>query len=80
MLICGQTVLTGRLSAVGSLVYWSICLVFTFLAIAIAFRDARDSLQKVKGEQRALLDDTLKALESEARQKKRAVRNNGKRR
>ena len=80
MLVCGQTVLPGRLSPVGFLFYWLFCLVFTCLAILIAFRDAREVQQKVQREHRALLDDTLKTIEGEARQKKRAVRNNGKRR
>jgi hypothetical protein len=80
MLICGQTVLRGRLSPVEFLFYWLACLGFTCLAIVIAFRDARESQHKVQREHRALLDDTLKTIEREARQKKRAVRNNGKRR
>ena len=80
MLICGQTIPPGRLSPLGFLMYWLICLVFTCLAIVIAFRDARDMQQKVQREHRALLDETLKTMEGEARAKKRAVRNNGKRR
>jgi hypothetical protein len=80
MLICGQTILPGRLTPAGFLIYWLICLVFTCAAIVIAFRDARDLQQKVQREHRSLLDDTLRTIETEARQKKRAVRNNGKRR
>jgi hypothetical protein len=80
MVICGQTLLRGRLSPPGFLMYWLICLVFTCLAIVIAFRDAREMQQKVKREHRALLDETLKTIEGEARAKKRAVRNHGKRR
>ena len=80
MLICGQTILRARLSPLGFLMYWLICLVFTCLAIVIAFRDAREMQQKVRHEHRALLDDTLKTIEGEARRKKRAIRNNGKRR
>jgi TRAP-type uncharacterized transport system fused permease subunit len=79
MVICGQTVMRERLSPSAFLVYWLICFVFTSIAIVIAFRDAREMQQKVQREHRALLDETLKTIESEARAKKRAVRNNGKR-
>ena len=77
MLIAGQTILQGRLSPGGFLLYWLVCFVFTCVAIVIAFRDMRDLQKRVQREHRVLLDDTLKTIESEARQKKNARRRNG---
>jgi hypothetical protein len=39
MLVWGQTFLKGRLEGAGYILYWSICFLFTFLAIATALLD-----------------------------------------
>jgi hypothetical protein len=67
MLIGGQTILKGRLKEVGFLVYWLVCFLFTGLAIAIAFLDARAVHHRTRREQRNLFEATLRQIENEAR-------------
>ena len=69
MLVAGETVLDGRLTALGFLFYWLICAVLTGLAIFIAFADVRSLAYRTHREQRALLENTLKEIETEARKK-----------
>jgi len=70
MLICGETVLHQRLNLVWFLSYWLICLILTGLAVIIAFRDLRDLQQQAREQQRELLENTLKGIETEARSRK----------
>ena len=67
MLVLGQTALKGRLGELPFLLYWLVCFLFTFLAIVIAFLDARSLQQRVREEQRELFDATLKNIDAEAR-------------
>ncbi len=67
MLICGQTVLQGRLDRISFLTYWLICFVLTGLAAIVAARDLRDLHQRTRREQKDLLEKTLKDIEKEAR-------------
>src|SRR5205809_6038403 len=69
MLVCGQTVLQGRLSRVSFVLYWLICFVLTGLAMVAAFRDLRALQQRTVQQQRELLETTLKQIETEARTK-----------
>jgi hypothetical protein len=68
MLVWGQTFLKNQLQGVGFLIYWSICFLFTLLAIATALLDMllvrrqcridrRDVLRKAfSGEHRPVAD------------------------
>ena len=69
MLICGQTVLKGRLGALAFIVYWLFCFGLTGLAILIALLDARALQRRTRREQRDLFESTLKEIEAEARNK-----------
>lgn len=70
MLVGGETVFKERLSPVQSLVFWLCCLLFTLLAIWVAFRDFRALTQRVSKDQRELFESTLSKIESDARSKK----------
>jgi hypothetical protein len=69
MLICGQTVLLGRLGAVAFVAYWLLCFVLTGLAVLVAFLDARALQRRTRQEQRDLFAATLKDIETEAKTK-----------
>ena len=72
MLIGGETVLKGRLSAAGFLVYWLVCFALTSLAIFAAFLDVRALQDQIRQEQKDLLDTTLRKIEKEAKGKGRS--------
>jgi predicted Co/Zn/Cd cation transporter (cation efflux family) len=74
MLIAGLTVLSGTLNGLPFVVYWLVCVLFIGLAMLIAIRDARDLLQRTKAEQRALVETTLKDIETDARLKRHSGR------
>jgi len=65
MLVVGETLLEERMSAVLSLLYWLVCLVFTLLAIGAALLDARVLRQEARDEHRALFESTLSKIERE---------------
>jgi hypothetical protein len=65
MLVAGQTVLRNSLRDVGFLLYWLVCIVFTFLAMMTAFRDLSAVRRRTREEQRALLEDTLEEIARE---------------
>ncbi len=71
MLIAGQTVLQGRLSGVGFLLYWLICLVLTSVAIVIAFQDVRAVQDRLRQEKRELLQSTLERIAADAKNRTR---------
>jgi uncharacterized membrane protein YhaH (DUF805 family) len=73
MLIAGQTVFERKLSGMGLLLYWLLCFAFTGMAVLVAFLDYAVTRQRLRDEQRTLLEDTLKeiAREKEARSKQR---------
>jgi hypothetical protein len=70
MLVAGETVLQGRLGDVAFLGYWLVCLVLTGCAILIALADARALRQQTRNEARDLLQNALKDIESEARNRR----------
>lgn len=78
MLVLGQTVLKERLGNITFLIYWLICFIFTGLAIVVAFRDVKAVQHEVRSEQRDLLESTLKEIESEARDRQKRAKRNGK--
>ena len=71
MLIAGETVLRGRLSAESFLLYWLVCFLLTGAAIFAAFLDVRALQREIRQEQRELLDVTLETIEKEARGKRK---------
>jgi hypothetical protein len=78
MLIFGETVFKGKMGDVAFVVYWLACFVLTTLAIVVAFRDVKAVQNQVRSEQRSLLESTLKDIESEARNRQKQVKSNGK--
>lgn len=65
MLVAGETVFKGRLSALGFLLYWTGCFVVTGLAALTALRDAACVRAESRQEQRALFEETLRKIEAE---------------
>ena len=65
MLAAGETLLKGRLSALGFIAYWLVCFVVTVLAVYAALADARAVRQETQAEQRALFEATLQRIEEE---------------
>jgi hypothetical protein len=71
MLVAGATVLQGRLEGMAFLVYWLGCFVLTMAAIMVAFRDARAVHQITRREHRDLIENTMRNIELEARNRRR---------
>jgi hypothetical protein len=63
MLLLGEFVLSGRLSAVAFLWYWFACFVLTMMAIFTALIDLRAMSIKSRILQRELVMDTLRDIE-----------------
>ena len=70
LLLCGETLLKGRMSNLFFLIYWLVCLVLTGLAIAVAFADVRALQRRIREEQRQLFEATLRKIEKEKREKR----------
>lgn len=62
MVILGLTLLSPYLRGVGYLVYWLICIAFTFAALLLAFFDLQKLRQQSREEQRHLIHDALQGL------------------
>ena len=73
MLICGETILQGRLRPFDFVIYWLLCFVLTGVAMILAFRDLRALQRRTRQQQRDLLQNTLKEIESDAQRRGRAV-------
>lgn len=69
MLVAGETVLKGRLSALGFVAYWLGCFVVTMLAIYVALLDARVVREETHAEQRALIENTVRKIQEEKARK-----------
>lgn len=67
MLVAGETVLKGRLSPVGFLLYWIGCFTVTALAVTAALLDAARVRAESRHEQSALFEETHHKIESEKR-------------
>lgn len=65
MVICGETVLRDRLGPFTTLIYWLVCMIFTGVAVMMAFLDVRALGQRTRQEQRALFEATLKKIKSD---------------
>ena len=62
MLLAGQTVLRGRLSNLGFVLYWLVCFGFTLLAMVVAWMDALAIRRDSRVEQRAFVEETLREI------------------
>ena len=69
MLVAGETVLKNRLKDVGFLLYWVGCLVFTGMALIVAYLDARSQQRRGRREARELLQNTLDDIQKDASKK-----------
>jgi len=69
MLVAGETVLKGRLSALGIVAYWLGCFVVTVLAMYAALLDARAVREETRSEQRTLVENTLQKIQEEKARK-----------
>ncbi len=76
MVILGETILQGRLSAPASLAYWLICMCLTALAMMVALLDLRALRERSREQQRDLFEQTLKNIESEAEVRRRNQQKN----
>jgi len=56
MLVWGQTFLKSRLEGAGYIFYWSICFLFTFLAIATALLDILLTRRQIRTDRREMLE------------------------
>ncbi len=75
MLVAGETIFKGRLSLLGSLLFWLVCFVCTIVAVIIAFLDVRAMGREVSKAQRELFNSTLKKIELDAQSKNHPQRN-----
>ena len=66
LLIAGETVFKGKLSPAGFLFFWLFCFALTAAAIITAFADAKAVTRETVSEQRDLLNDTIKSIQSDA--------------
>ncbi len=73
MVVAGITVLNAPLarSKVGFLIYWLACLLFTLLAAGTAVLDVVRVRAEIREAQRALLEETLRAVEREKQERER---------
>ncbi len=69
MLVAGETVLEGRLSPIAFLSYWSTCFLVTALAATASLLEVAWVRTESRHEQRDLLEETLRKLESEKRRR-----------
>ena len=67
MLVAGETVLRNRLGQWQFLIYWLVCLVFTALAMWVAFLDAAALRERMRSERRSLLEQMLEDVASDKR-------------
>jgi membrane protein implicated in regulation of membrane protease activity len=65
LLAAGETVLSG----VGFVLYWMACFICTGLAMVVAYLDLRAVQRQTREEQRELVKDTLKEIETDAKKR-----------
>ncbi len=69
LLVCGETVLKGKLAGLAFIAYWLSCFGFTVLAIIVALLDARALQRRTRRQQKELFEATLEEIEIEARRR-----------
>ena len=62
MLIWGNTILEAHLKALGFLIYWMVCFLFTFASIVIALLDVHAMLRNIRKERLELFRHALKDI------------------
>jgi uncharacterized membrane protein YqjE len=67
MLSVGETLLKGRMSPVGFVVYWSLCFIVTGVAIVLALAEVRSVQRNARAQHRELFESTLREIEKESR-------------
>ena len=67
LLLFGDTKLRPGQSQLLFVTYWAACFIFAVLAMITAICDARALRRELRDEQRALLEDALRNIESEKR-------------
>jgi drug/metabolite transporter (DMT)-like permease len=72
MLVAGQTLLEGHLKGWAFVCYWLACLGCLGLAIIAALLDVLALRHRSRQEHRALLDATLRQIETEARSREKS--------
>jgi hypothetical protein len=77
MLVCGDTVLKGKMGLLALLVYWMVCFVLTGIAVLVAFRDLRAVQRRTRQEQRDLFENIVKKIAAEAKAKPGRAGRNG---
>jgi type VI protein secretion system component VasK len=72
MLLAGQTILRAELKGVPFILFWLICLVFTFLTMVVALLDLYAMRRRNSAELHALLEKAVQdiAAEREARRQR----------
>lgn len=63
MLLWGQTWLKPHLQGSGYVCYWLVCMILTWLAVAIAWLDLRAIRRRQRDQQKALINRALESLE-----------------
>jgi len=71
MLFLGLTVLKPYLGGLLYIFYWLGCIVFTFLALIFAFADLQQVRQRLRDEQREMIEDALEGLPDPAKDRQR---------
>ena len=69
MLVWGQTLLSPYLKGIAFIIYWLFCFGFTFGAMVAALLDLRATRRRSRLEQQELLDEALKQIEAEKKNK-----------
>jgi uncharacterized membrane protein HdeD (DUF308 family) len=70
MLVAGLSVLKPLLQGFALVWYWVLCLVITGLALILALLEMRDLQQRTRQEHRDLLEDTLKEIQDDAKNRR----------
>ena len=65
MILLGETVLQHRLGPLGTLVYWTTCLLATLGAIVCALLDLSRSMRQSRAEQRQMLEQAIRDIEAD---------------
>jgi uncharacterized membrane protein YdcZ (DUF606 family) len=66
MIVLGQTALNGRLSPLGTILYWSVCLLLTLATIVLSLIDLLRTVRETRRTQRELVTETMEQIEHDA--------------
>lgn len=77
LLVGGETWFKGRLEGGLFVFYWLACFFFTGMAMVVAYLDMRALRRQTREAQRELVKETLKEIETDAREQARGNRRKG---